>query len=140
IPDTRDVLRELSNTLLDDCYRNWPQEPAPLNAALTNTWTAEGSRLREFQFDSETPFRLTFYVLDPEQGPATESLEVEILDQQGWDARMGALANAFPEFDRAPPSASGEKLAATGTKVFFTPRGLGPTAWTTEPARERQNR
>lgn len=135
-------------TLASKCFRAWPG--APEKAALTQTATAtkEGVRFTAYTLNSQDTWTLPVYIAHRE-GLGLGDLDLIVLnvvDESQWPEFLGRIGAAFPESfpGLSPPglnqeSFDEEKQMHQSQKwgmAYVCPRGVGPTAWTTD-ARER---
>lgn len=131
--------------LQNKCFRGWPElDSATLDAKVVSETERDDYRVRAIEYTSQAPYRLTLFVIDrsPTEGIEEDNASTEnptvvrVLDQQGWDDVAPALAFLCPNIlTAADPSAAAwnsMRETLTGPVVFIAPRGVGPTAWSTE--------
>lgn len=122
-------------------FAGWPAKET-LSPAKTKQLQEEhhdGFRFAAYEFNGQAPYRLPFYVIEPEKGDDTKSpLTVTVLDQEAWEAVAKGLGRVL---EGAPGLASEEATeeglmslmdqvrAKETTWVLFPPRGVGPTEW-----------
>jgi len=135
--------------LRDRPFRGWPARDEPLDVA--RAWSAEhdGVAVTAYDFTSQAPFRLRLHVarrtnLDP---PARTV--VRVLDADGWQRFLADFGGPFAaELGLLPATAAAPGwnfirdalLADDAAVVFVAPRGVGPTAWDSDPKRHNQFR
>jgi hypothetical protein len=118
--------KEETAFLQEQCFRGL--DAAALSRSpevvLRETRTSGAWRLRTFEFAGEDPYRLTLLAVDQ---PAAQQrrLRLTVLDQAGWEQTQQALQRNLAD--------AGAPEACT---VYFAPRGVGPTAWTSDPKKE----
>lgn len=133
------------DALRNKCFRGWPElDSASLDAKVVSETELDAFRVRAIEYTSQAPYRMTLFVIDPspsepieKNNPSTENrIEVRVLDQQGWNDVAPALGYLFPKaVTEANASAAEWSLmrdTLTGPVVFVAPRGVGPTAWSTD--------
>jgi len=111
-----------------------------LDLQLVSTQTDPNGklRLRVCQFNSESPYRLSFSVLDHGEQNADSTVRFEILDEaayQKWMAKFETIFNSQTQKDGDKESVC-ELSAFKGTSVFFAPRGAGESRWSSDPTRQ----
>ncbi len=139
----------LVGQLREHTFRGWPQEAESLDVKVTPV-RDEAVKAQVLEFTSQSPYRLQMYLLqrtDAEPAGAertdaeNQTLDVVVLDEDQWQQTAPMLATFFPDhFPGVEPNESLGKqwMEASGSSstVFVVPRGIGPTAWTTDE-RER---
>lgn len=131
-------------SLREKCFRGWPDtdaDAASLDVNVMAKTERDSLRIRAIEFTSQAPYDLHLFLIEPSPAdPASDgnesdegSVNVRVLDQQGWDGVAPALAYLFPEIvTGADASAAAWKSlrgSLTGSVAFVVPRGIGPTAW-----------
>jgi dienelactone hydrolase len=140
---------KLIKALREKCFRGWPDpekeltDRPPLRLALRAK--SNNAQLIVYDFDSQPDIELRLYVLLPAEVPTTKlkSIELEPLDDLGWSNFLSAMQ---PEFaaelrdelrHRPQPRQDTEQIMRRLTGghglAFVAPRGIGPTAWTSDP-------
>lgn len=129
----------LARGLREKVFRGWPEEDEaePLHVELIQSRVLGDCVVREYTFTSESPFRLSLYVIDPVDRPNVDrrSVIVRVPTQANWDH------NLFKELIATGPLAiddesadswqarRDEMVASGSTLVFVAPRGIGPHRW-----------
>ena len=122
-------------------FAAWPTDLPPPDLKKVSTMERDGVRMTTFDFISDAPFRLRLH-LAHRAGlrPQDLSLAVlNVLDQPGWDqfcntyhTRFGKLIESYPlvKNDEAAFESERKMFAANPwAMIYFSPRGIGPTAW-----------
>ena len=122
-------------------FAAWPTDLPPPDLKKVSSMERDGVRLTTFDFISDAPFRLRLH-LAHRAGlrPQDLSLAVlNVLDQPGWDqfcntyhTRFGKLIESYPlvKNDEAAFESERKMFAANPwAMIYFSPRGIGPTAW-----------
>jgi dienelactone hydrolase len=138
--------------LREKCFRAWPDEKSAPGLALrveqVFSRASEGVRLAAYDFTSQTPYRLRFYIATREGGDrdALDLIVLNVQDQGGWEDFVRTMRAGFadPFADETPAGTDAEgwqALASTLTghnwgMAWVAPRGVGPTEWTRDE-RER---
>jgi len=145
------------NRLRSRSFRGWPRGDPALNATEDYRGERDGIHFSRWSFDSQASVRLPFFVATPAgaapAGADPEALElvvVNALDEKGWNQFLATLGAAFEEaFPRTElPELDEEAFAAEARMhgarqwgmVYLPPRGIGPTAWTTDEKERRHIR
>ena len=112
-------------TLASRVFRGWPSEKdhEDLDVQMVNQ-SGENVIVRKFLFNSQTPYRLPFWVMHrPEmQSTKISDVHVYVCDHENWQSVAEALQNDGKSID--------SQLGASEIRVYFAPRGIGPTNWT----------
>ena len=150
LDSTRQQLRALS-------FRGWPQEPRSAALHLASESTREGIRFRRFELHSQESVPLWLFEATKAGVPAVNRTQLQILEESEWHAWSSALhAHSGNALDSVGSTAtetadtvhSAPALAAQLQQVqsgqhsmaWLAPRGVGPTAWTTNAAKRVQIR
>lgn len=150
LPDTKQELRtegkQWLKALREKCFRGWPDSDSQsLDVKVVEETKRDDCRIQTVQYTSQSPYRLSLYVLDPSAGQsnstdaknASAPVTIRVLDQTGWDEVAPALSFVLPDSIANP---SGDENAWTklrkslpvGPTVFIAPRGVGLTQWSTD--------
>lgn len=132
-------------SLQNKCFRGWPElDSASLNTKAIGETEHDAFRIRAIEFTSQAPYRLTLFAIDqlPTEGTnegialSRNPVDVRVLDPQGWNEVAPALAHLFPkivtEVDASADAWNSIRKTIKGPVVFVAPRGVGPTAWSTD--------
>ena len=118
--------------LLDHCFRGWPSDSPPVNMEVALTTKHEGRKVRAIDYDSQRPYRLRMYVVEPTDASA-DSYVIEVLTQDQWESVAAGLAVASIELSHANPNpATWQAISEKSRRapvVYVVPRGVGPTEW-----------
>lgn len=142
----RAVLREKS-------FRGWPSAPEPAEVATVARHSRGGLVAKRLEFTSQGAFRLPAYVFSAGDAQPPRA-RLHVLDDQAWNDLVEAygvdgadvlgLRKQPLRSDTAQPRSTARddgrrfqslfEQVARGelTLVCFPPRGIGPTAWTSE--------
>lgn len=148
-PGTRDEFQELSQdwmrSLQEKSFRGWPElNSEPLDTKVVAETEQDTSRIRAIEYTSQSPYRLTLFVIEPAQGDSSlgsgsgaAPVNVRVLDQTTWEQLSPALAHVFPEIvttGKADGAAwrSFQTSLQGSTCVLVAPRGVGLTQWSTD--------
>jgi len=126
---------EIIKTLRQKTFAGWPDQPESLDIAVEKS-AEDYPNARSVRFTSQSPFRLTMYWFES-KGDAKQPVEVRVLDQKGWSEWAPALAAIFPDqiSGVAKNESQAERLLPASLSqdvVFVVPRGIGPTAWSSD--------
>lgn len=125
----------------EKCFRGWPGDELPLNLSLAGVWKRDGVRLEAYDYDVHPEVRLRLYVLRQEADAFPDDISLVVLDDESWQRQHAFLSTAFP----AAFAAAGEQASdgngtfvhdvsvSPGVMAFCCPRGIGPSAWTSDP-------
>ncbi|HWL08140.1 MAG TPA: acetylxylan esterase [Planctomicrobium sp.] len=106
--------------------------PQELNVKLVKTHERDGLRLRTYEFDSEKPYRLPFYVIDAGEATSLDNAVVEVLTPDQMDSKLESLKAFFVDESAASDAVDGAKKWLSSKQeatVLFAPRGVGATRW-----------
>lgn len=142
----------LRDRLRSRTLRGWPRRME--DPSLTEVYRDEkdGIELTRYSFDSQTEVRLPLYLATP-AGTDPEELDLVVLnplDEEGWTDFLASIGAAFPEgFPKqelpdldaeAFESEKGMHASRKWGMAYLPPRGIGPTAWTTDEKERRHIR
>ena len=133
-------------------FRGWPTGKTDLD--LSEDYRTEDHDLAfsRWSFNSQTPFRLPLFVvhradLDPED---LDLVVLNVLDESSWNEFLSGVGAAFPgAFNGTElPELDAERFADEKAMyaaqkwgmAYFPPRGIGPTAWTSDKRERTQIR
>ncbi len=120
-------------------FRSWPDElknhALPTQAVLLGTRGTH--QLYWLSFASESPYQLDAYLIVPAASNPMSAARIEIASEQAWHRWSQAIAVVAPQ--RVPTAVASsnvwDELVAEysdGVNAIVLPRGVGPTAWTTD--------
>jgi hypothetical protein len=129
------------HALRTQVFAGWPTDlPAP-ELKKISSMERDDVRLTTFDFESDKPFRLRLH-LAHRAGLRPQDLKLavlNVLDQSGWDqfcdtyhTRFGKLIESYPLVKNDEAAFESEKkmfAANPWAMIYFSPRGIGPTAW-----------
>lgn len=133
-------------------FRGWPAAGEDLHLAEDYREEHDGIAFSKWSFESQGGLRLPLYFAH-RAGLAPADLELVVLnalEDDGWQSLLAtygaAFSGAFPGVDL--PEADGEAYAAEKGlhqnqkwgMLYFPPRGVGPTAWTSDEKERTQIR
>lgn len=125
-------------------FRGWPARPEKLEVKEISSAESKDLRLTRYQFNSETPFDLDLYVF---HSAKTDAIDLQltvlnVLDENGWQSFLSDVGAAFPEqFPGTDlPELNEQRFAQESSMLraqpwamaYVCPRGVGPTAWTSD--------
>jgi dienelactone hydrolase len=138
--------REWRQALREKVFRGWDDRPPPLAPQAAADVTADGLRLRAFDFTSEAGVDLRLWLLTAEGVDKPTQVVLNALDEPGWRAWTEDLGPAFREalhLEVAPErnearSSRNRKTLQENRWAFaaVAPRGIGPTRWATDGSTE----
>ncbi|HEY7327721.1 MAG TPA: prolyl oligopeptidase family serine peptidase [Gemmataceae bacterium] len=130
---------ELLEELRRRVFRNWPENPPPLNARFAADVKHEGLRLRAYDFVSEDQVELRLWLIMSESVDKPTLVVLNALDEPGWQEWITDLGPAFKEAlqlktevkQNATRFAQEVKTLQSHKWAFaaIAPRGIGPTRW-----------
>lgn len=159
VPEAKTVAEDWLETLRQKSFAGWPNEdqPLPLKTQQIGAAVKAGIRCDVYEFDSQQPYRLPFYIFRAETDATNSStskpgmkinVEIEILGQQRWQQVVGGIASIVPE-SLPSTTASSDAFQSLAQRVkqhpgqaliLFAPRGIGPTEWTRDVKKRRHIR
>lgn len=134
----------IKNRLESRCFRGWPGGNEPLDISEDYRTELDGVAFSRFTFDSQTGVRLPLYLAAPAKTPLSDLdlVVLNVLDEQTWQDFLTSPGAAFPEAfpgmelpELDEEAFEAEKSMHTSMKwgmLYLPPRGVGPTAWTTD--------
>jgi len=145
---------ELRAGLRTGVFAGWPAEGLPLVVKRAFSVERDGFRLSAWDFNSEHDVPLRLYLLESVTVKSPEQVRLEVFDQFRW---TNWLATVGAEFGSGlSEELAGSGLAQTnpavleawqheltdqpGALAFFSPRGIGPAAWSGDEKRLTQIR
>ncbi|TWU57297.1 alpha/beta hydrolase family protein [Rubripirellula reticaptiva] len=151
LPSTDEALLKRTEQWVNDLntktFAGWPDasQPIPLNTAHSETLRNDSVQCQVYDFDSQRPYRLPFYVLRPRDAvEKPKSVHLVVLHAEDWTAienDLKTLASTAPPVDSKANSQAGH-TGSTPTLselvesnpdaavLLFAPRGVGSTRWT----------
>jgi dienelactone hydrolase len=103
-------------------FAAWPKDIEPAQLRSVSNEKKNDMRIQQFEFVSQEKIILPLYVVG---NAKAKRLVVRVLDQTEWDS-VGKVLEAGLQ---NPSELANEKEAAI---AFILPRGIGPTAWTSD--------
>jgi hypothetical protein len=138
--------------LKNKSFRGWPSNVEETD--LTEEYRSEkdGMTFAKYSFNSQSPFRIPLYLVH-RSGLAPADLDLvvlNVLDDKGWGVFLSSLGGAFPDaFPGIKLPGLIQKNYEAETKMhrnlkwgmaYVPPRGIGPTAWTSDKKEATQIR
>jgi hypothetical protein len=134
------------------CFRGWPTAGEDLHLSEDYRGEQDGIAFSKWSFESQAGVRLPFY-LAHRAGLAPADLDLVVLNALGdeeWKSLLAtygkAFSAAFPGVE-LPEADAGAYAAEQGLHrnqkwgmLYFPPRGIGPTAWTSDEKERTQIR
>jgi cephalosporin-C deacetylase-like acetyl esterase len=118
--------------LREKVFRGWPADSSVSNLQIRETRRQRVGdlELTEYEFSSQSPFRLPLILARSRSAGAVRRVELSIEGQSGWDElsknlEAGSDAGSNEFLDRLTKRVNGDQVDV----VFFAPRGVGPTEW-----------
>lgn len=135
--------------LCDRTFRGWPVGDEPLDVG--RAWLAErdGVAVTAYDFTSQAPFRLRIHVACRADLAKPARVDVRVLDGDGWLRFLTEFGGPFAAELGLPAVNADERnwppvrdalLAGDAAVVFVAPRGVGLSAWDSDPKRHNQIR
>ena len=141
-------------SLKEQCFAGWPTKPESLTVDLYGHNENLGVRMDAYGFKSQPHVELWLYVLRRARDKRHTSVTLTVLDEGSW---KDCLATFDPWLGSGEPGQTNQPNSATGGALgldvlrrevesgklalaLFAPRGVGPTAWTTNAAKATQIR
>lgn len=153
-PASKDEAKKLINgwsaALRTRCFAGWPAGHEPLDVEKAFDVTRHGIRFTAYDFTSQLHVRLRLYVLYGAKVDEQTTVELEVLDDDGWrrwvammragfaqqlegEIAVAADDKAFEQFERL-------LISANAVWAWVAPRGVGPTAWDQKDFEQTQHR
>lgn len=133
------------NRLKSRSFRGWPSGAVDSKLSEEFRSRKNGVDFIRYSFESQPTVRLPLYLVTPED-TALKDLDLivlNVLDEDGWNNFLASPGAAFPEafpgielpaLDESAYEAELEMHEAQKWgMLYLPPRGIGPTAWTTDP-------
>lgn len=129
--------------LAEKVFRGWPKGATSAPAVLRIQERHAGKRLDIYEFNSQANVPLRLYVFHPRTNGNATSLRLRIADEGSWGRWLSGMKAEFSsalidELRAAPPDAATDSAIengneTAGVQVCFAPRGVGLSAWGTDP-------
>lgn len=129
-------------------FRGWPGAEEDLKLSLEHRAEKDGIAFAKWRFESQAGVPLALYFAHP-AATAPGELDLVVLnamDEEGWDSLLATYGTVFPEAfpgtvlpEHDAAAYDAEKGMHANRKwgmLYLAPRGIGPTAWTSDE-RER---
>jgi cephalosporin-C deacetylase-like acetyl esterase len=138
---------EWMNALSEKCFRGWPSDADAVGTGLVFRPVFEadkkGVRFAAYDFESDHDITLRLYLLLPAGTYAADldGIVLRVMAEEDWTKFLAAMQVDFADQvgDESPPGANRDEYEALRQAVkkgrglaFVAPRGVGPTAWTSE--------
>ncbi len=132
------------NRLKSRSFRGWPTGATDSKLSEEFRSRRDGIDFVRYSFESQPTVRLPLYLVTPEDTPLEELdlIVLNVLDEAGWNDFLASPGAAFPEaFPGMELPALDEDAfnaerrmhkAQKWGMLYLAPRGIGPTAWTTD--------
>jgi dienelactone hydrolase len=126
----------VKQALVQNTFRAWPKNVEPSQAREIARVRTPQVSCATYEFESMPGLPLRFFEIRPRKGRVTE-WRVRILDQRVWDDFSAEWGSVFGEPLARHESAPGFKAEMRPVEdrvgwCFFAPRGVGPTAFTSQ--------
>jgi dienelactone hydrolase len=126
-------------------FHGWPSDAAGLEIKPQETQLGDQVTLASCDFRSQHDVDLRLYILHREKLADPELIVLNVLDQAGWEKWLAETSTAFPQLGKvAHPDAAGFEstrkmlLANKWMMAYVAPRGVGPTAFTSDEKKRTQ--
>jgi hypothetical protein len=137
--------------LRERTFGGWPVEIPGTVPRKVSAVVWQGLSLEAYAFESQPGVGLHLYVVRRSRPESPRTVDLTVLNEQGWDHWVAAMGELFgEEFKRLPGmevTGAAVSIAATGdagrvdamreqlmgeslAMAWLAPRGIGPTAWT----------
>jgi dienelactone hydrolase len=137
--------------LREKCFRGWPSEPCPLDVQQAFSAERDGLKFSAYDFTSQENVRLRLYVLHAAGMEKPRSVYFEALPEEQYAKWLAGMAVGFSdelrdESPKEPDKTEYDSLrqrsgaVEDGMLCFFSPRGIGLTAWDQSPSKQIQHR
>jgi len=136
--------------LSEKSFRGWPTETdaGPLDIKSVFSVEKHGIRFSAYDFTSQPHVRLRLYTVQRAGLKKKESVTLEVLDEEQWKDWLAAMQVGFAEElnDQTLPEPDKnafkikQELFKKRVMAYFTPRGIGPTAWNSDERKQTQIR
>lgn len=130
-------------------FGGWPSGTDQVTVTEAGSVSRNGIQLRGFEFLSQANVPLRFYVVSP-VGREPKAVRFEVVDEVGWrefvsrsEASFGEVVKAVMPHSQAKgagdqvasmlPNGPGQGTPEGEARVVFAPRGVGTTAYTSQP-------
>jgi len=141
--------------LKEKSFSGWPEKAGPLE--LRQVFSAEhrGVDLDAYEFTSQPNVRLRLYLARRPRLKKPERVVLAAQNEEEWDNWIAGVRHAFAD-EVESDAPEGRPLLKTSAKqfdlfrrtlatnngvfVYFTPRGIGPTAWSGDAKKQTQIR
>ena len=142
--------RSWHEALVSRVFRGWPEPADRLDARLLLDRVDGDVRRRLYVFTSQQTVTLPLLLLQPASLERPDQLELHVLDPQQWQEIAAAWSDATrlitgdessgERWVEPVVAAWPEAISRQHAVAYLLPRGIGPTAWSQEPAKLVQNR
>jgi len=152
--ERKQASESLKAALKEKVFAGWPTETNSLGIELHGHSENFGVRMNAYAFKSQPHVDLWVYVLQRTKGKKPDVARLVVFDEANWrdclatfDPWLGSGGQGEPR--ELGPSTEGksrldvlrrEAEAGKLTLVLFAPRGVGPTAWTSDEKKQTQIR
>lgn len=144
-PSDWEMSRERIKTRLKSrVFHGWPFNAPELQLKEEVKEEKDGIAFSRLRFQSQVGVNLPLYIAHPSGASLDDAnlVVLNTLDDEGWDALLAQYGAAFPkifsgvtlpEQDQSAYEKAKKRFASERTViVYLAPRGVGPTAWTTD--------
>lgn len=136
-------LAEAQAALREKVFAGWPDEAeaGPPQVAATGDGEAQGLRWRTYRLTSQPHVELELRIVQSARATRSERVVLAVLDGAGWTNLFAAPSTHGEDLAGALPADwRGELESGLVALAFFTPRGVGPDAWSGDERRQTQIR
>jgi dienelactone hydrolase len=142
---------EWLRALRNKCFAGWPatSEGPPAEPNLQPVFDAQvgAVRFRAYDFLSQDTITLRFYLVLPAAVRPAELVTIELrsIDEAGWSQFLAAMQIDFADklAEESLPAPDADEYARLQRHLserrglaFVAPRGIGPTAWGSDPTEQ----
>lgn len=131
-------------------FRGWPDKAPPANAKEAFSTTKDGIHFRAVDFTSEHDIGLRLYIASPAGKKKNDLMVLNVLNDKSWSEFTATMQVGFNEQLKEetlgePDAKAYEDLkkmfeSFNWTMAWVAPRGVGPTAFDSNPKKQIQIR
>lgn len=137
-------------SLLEKCFRGWPDKPGPLNVEEVFQVERQGIRLSAYDFTSQENIGLRLYLAHRAGLDELDLVVLNVVDQLEWEKFLATMRPGFEEELKAEqlPEPDEEQFqrhqkmynTLGWATAYLAPRGIGPTAFNPNERKQIQIR
>ena len=137
-------------SLLEKCFRGWPDQPGPLDVEEVFQVERQGIRLSAYDFTSQEHIGLRLYLAQRAGLEKLDLVVLNVMDPYEWEKFLATMRPGFeeelkteslPEPDQELFQRHQKMYQTLGwATAYVAPRGIGPTAFNPDPRKQIQIR